>query len=129
MTRRDFLENMNTIGDLLTWGFDNDADEITQDVFDQSSLSDYLDEVIREMIRHETWQHVRDFLRDIPDDAEYVRFTAYGIEEVCFADLRDELLEFGDSNDKWDEEEEEDEGEEDEDWDVPDTSFLFGAAV
>lgn len=127
MTRRDFLENMDTIGDLLTWGFDNDAEEITQDVYDQSSLSDHLDEIITEMVRYESWQRIRDFLKDIPDDVDYVRFTEYGIEEACFADLRDELLEFGDSNDKWDEEEEEE--EEDEDWDVPDTSVLFGAAV
>ncbi len=110
MTRQQFLDEVETWGDLYDVASENDY--YFDDVYEEDSYNEWVDECVRDRIRHDTWEDVRDFLNNCPSAGYdfYVYDEYNGTMRGCFSedidDLKDEFLEWADDREIWDDEEE-----------------------
>ena len=113
MTRQHFIDTVNDWGDLITFCNDHQC-SVCEDVYDEYGRDEMVDEMVNDWARHDSWTDLRDRLAGIPDYDGYFRYDDYGdwYELDNYSDFdgyKDEVLEWGDDNDVWDEDEEEDE--------------------
>ena len=120
MTRQEFLDDVTTFGDLLSFCWDNDCD-ICDDIYDQERMDDAIDERVAEMTRSDGWRNIYSFLDNVPYGDDYYRYDEYDdwvpLDESDFDDYQQEVLEWMDDQGYWDEEYDEDEEEADEECD------------
>lgn len=122
MTRQEFIEGVNSFGDLISFCVDEGIDDLCNDVYD----AEYLNEILLETIGNmRDWEEIRSLLANIPTRCDYYREDGYGGYEdadYSFDDYKNEVLRHMDENEAWDEEEEnvEDDIEEDTDEDADD---------
>ena len=106
MTRQEFIEDVNSFGDLVSFCVDEGIEDLCGDVYDAGYLNDILIESIGNM---RDWEEVRDFLMNIPTRCDYYREDGYGGYEdadYSFDDYKNEVLQHMDENEAWDEDEE-----------------------
>lgn len=108
MTRDEFINEIETVGELKDFCYDNDCDEC-DDVFSEEDMNDCVDDDLYEYVRHNDWRDTLSFLENIPtySDTGYYYRDDYGdfcsLDYDDFDDYKDRVLEWCDNNDIWDE--------------------------
>lgn len=115
MTRQEFINDVSSWWELIDFCNDEGCD-ICSDVVDDDYKDEYVNEHLTEWARENTWQDLLDILRNIPDDSNYYRFDDYGDLESLddysdFENYKEDVLNWADDRECWDEEDEEDEYE------------------
>lgn len=109
MTRTEFLENIETFGELKDFCYDEDC-SLLEDVYDEEGMDSFVNECLMDWARNDTWQELYSRLDDIPTGYDWYRYE-YGDWEVLdgedFEDYKNDVLEWGDENDIWDAEDDE----------------------
>lgn len=124
MTREEFLNDVTSIEELYYFCQENEC-SVMEDIIPAYELGDYMDEKIKDLVRYESWQTVRDFLNEIDDGYDWydVYNDFVGVSEDDFYDWQGKVLEYMDDNEYWDEpdgEEPDEEFHEDDDEDEED---------
>lgn len=118
MTRQQFQDEVETWGELYDVASENDY--YFDDVYEEDSYNEWVDECIQDKIRHDNWEDVRDFLNDCPNTGyDFYVYDEYdGTMKGRFSedidDLKEEFLDWADDRGIWDDEEADDEDEEEE---------------
>ena len=113
MTRQEFLDDVCDFSELRDFCYDNDCG-ICDDIYDDESKDDYINEHLSDMVDDaDDWQSLYRTLGDIPTGYDYYRLDDYGdFNGLCdddFEDYKDEVLEWMDDNEYWDEDEDDEE--------------------
>ena len=116
MTRAEFIDEVQNWSELIDFCNDEGCN-YCEDIYDDYQKDEYFDDQIVEMARNaEGWQDLLDSLRDIPDGSDYYRRDDYGewyaVDDDDFDNYKQDILEWADDNDIWEEEEEENVDEE-----------------
>ncbi len=109
MTRDYFIEEVTTWSELLEFCGEEGC-YTCEDIIYSDDLDELLCNDISEAIRHDTWTEIRDALDSIETGYDFyvIRGTFnYEGADDDFDYYKDEVLEWGDYNDKWDEPEDE----------------------
>lgn len=113
MTRNDFLENITTFGDLKDF-CDNEGCTLLDDVYDEASRDNYIDDHLVDWAREGCWRDLYNTLEVIPEGYDWYRHGVY--EDWCglddnedFEEYKNDVLYWADDNCIWDEDEEENE--------------------
>lgn len=112
MTRDDFVEYVTCWGDLIEF-CDDFGCAYCEDVYDDEGKDDFFNEDLVEMARNaNNWQDLKSELDDIPDGYDYYIRDNYdgswsGADDYDFDRYKDDVLEWGDNNDVWEDDEEE----------------------
>lgn len=118
MTRDEFLENVNDWYELRDFCDDVGCD-YCEDVYDDEGRDDYINECLMDWARNDSWYELRDRLADIPTGYEFYRIDDCGdwrsLDDSDFDQYKQEVLEWMDDNEYWDEEEDD---EYDDDFDI-----------
>lgn len=117
MTREEF-EEIEDFSELLDFCNNYDCD-IYNGIYDDDSYHDFIDEDIRDMVRCDSWEQIRDYLDELPYGYDYYRRTDDGWEGIDensdFDCIKDEVRGWAEEEEIFDEEDEqEDEQENDE---------------
>ena len=146
MTRDYFDEYVNDYGDLLDF-CDEVGCEYLSDVIREEDLDSHVCDDIRNAMRFDTWDTIRDELCNIQEGYDYYRrngsFNYDSLSEYDFEDDKNAVLEWAEENGVFDDEDEEDareeseevkvnevieeEESEDENWDQTISELLFSA--
>lgn len=120
MTRRDFIDCVNDFYDLIEFCNDNGC-EICEDLYDDDSYDDAIEEDIRDSIGDYSWRDFRDYLQSLPTGYDWYRrdgsFDYVGVDHD-FEEYKADVLRWADEEEVWDEDEEDEEEEEDDDDDL-----------
>lgn len=112
MTRQQFVDEVNDWWDLTDFCYDNDC-SYCDDVYPEDSRDERINEYLVNMARDaDCWQSLLDSLSSIETGYEYYRETDDGTwvgldNTYDFESYKDDVLDWGDSNDIWDDDEEE----------------------
>ncbi len=118
MTRQEFIDEVTTWADLLDFCNNEDCD-ICMDIIDCDTMDEMVEEDLRNAVGGYSWQGIRDLLNDVNDEYAYYRnggsFNYEPVEESDFDDYKDDVLDWMDRRDLWEEgdmeEEDDNEGE------------------
>lgn len=119
MTRTEFIENITTWYELLDFCSDEGCDWC-ENVYSEDAKDEHFDYNLVDMARNAgNWQDLLDTLNDIPTGYDYYILDDYGdfrgADDDDFDSYKNDVLEWGDDHDIWeDEEEEAEDGEEEE---------------
>lgn len=129
MTKREFEENIQSFGELLSFCAEYDCDAC-MDILNREQFNDAVDEDLLDSVRYCDWHDVRDILRGIQEHSEtgyYYRIDALEykpLTEHDFLSIKAQVASSMDENELWDDEEEsareEQESTEQEDFSVSD---------
>lgn len=113
MTRQEFLDDVYDFSELRFFCYDNDCG-ICDDVYDDESKDDYINEHLSNMADDaDDWQSLYHTLDDIPTGYDYYSLDDYGdfngLDDDDFEDYKNEVLEWMDNNEYWDEDEDDEE--------------------
>lgn len=113
MTRQEFLDDVCDFSELRDFCYDNDCG-ICDDVYDDESKDDYINEHFSDMADDaDGWQSLYRTLDDIPTGYDYYRLDDYGdfngLDDDDFEDYKNDVLEWMDDNEYWDEDEDDEE--------------------
>lgn len=110
MTRQEFIDDICTWSDLISFCYDEDCD-ICEDIYSEDSRDDYINEHLVEWAQDYSWEDLYSKLDEIPDGYDYYRLDNYGdfecADDEMFDDYKDEVLEWMDNGGWWEDEEEE----------------------
>ncbi len=112
MTRTEFIDNVTSWFDLLSFCNENPCD-ICDSIMSNEEMDEYIDDNLVNEAESNRWYELRDLLNDIPTGYDY--YINHGYFEFSEADdsdfnsYKDDVLEWGDNNDIWDYDEDEDE--------------------
>lgn len=127
MTRAEFYENVTTWRDLKDFCDDKQC-SICDDIYDEESRDDWINECLVEWARCNSWIRLHSILEGIPTGYDYYRYDNYGdwvgLDDGDFDEFRDDVAEWMDYNGYWDEGEEANDDEEevlDDEGDAPST--------
>lgn len=111
MTRQDFINDIECWYELIDFCNDNGCYEC-EDIYDSEQRDDFLNEVIENIARNETWREMLETLQGFADDSgyDYYRKDGYGyfvgLDDDDFDAYKSEVLDWGDRYDIWDDDEE-----------------------
>lgn len=111
MTRQQFIDEVNDWWELIDFCNDEGC-SYCEDVYSEESRDDYINEELVDMARNaDSWASLRDNLNDIDTDYDYYRCTDYGdwegLGDYEFRDYKEDVLEWADEQDIWEDDEEE----------------------
>jgi len=117
MTREEFIRDTDTWYDLKEFCEEHDCD-ICDDIIDDESRDDEIDNDIEEAIRNDRWYDIKSYLDDIPTGYSYYRrdgmFDYVGMDDRDFDEYKDDVINWADDQgDIWD-----DDPDDEEDYDV-----------
>lgn len=129
MTRQEFIDNIDTVGELIDFCYEYDCDEC-EDIYSEDAMDDYINECLTDWARNNTWRDLMNILNDLPTGYDYYRQDDYGdwqgVDDYGdFDDYKQRVLEWGDDNEVWDAEDEEEEEELEEEPTDPDPEEEF----
>lgn len=111
MTRAEFLNDVTTWYELIDFCCNEDCD-VCEDILDEDQRDDQIENDLREAVRNNRWEEIRDWLYDIPTGYDYYRcdgmFDYEGVDNRDFEDYKENVLDWMDDGGYWDEEEEDD---------------------
>lgn len=134
MTKSEFLSDVRDFWDLRDFCYDADSSYF-DDIFDEGAKDDFVNEYLSNLGRSLDWKDIRDYLNDVPDrESEWYHLDDYAgfmaLNDDDFVNMKNEVMEWAEDNDIFDEEPEPEE-EEDDDYEVKDepisTEFLLAA--
>lgn len=109
MTRQQFLDEITTWYDLIEW-CNNHGCSYCNDIYSDEARDEDIDDNLVDMARNNNWYELRDILGNLATGYDYWRKDEYGdwygVDDE-FNDYRNDVLEWADENDEFDEEEEE----------------------
>lgn len=113
MTRQEFLDDVYDFRELMDFCYDNDCG-ICDDIYDDESKDEYINEHLSDMADNaDDWQSLYRTLDDIPTGYDYYRLDDYddfnGLDDDDFDDYKNDVLEWMDDNEYWDEDEDDEE--------------------
>lgn len=119
MTRQDFIDNVNDFDELIDFCNDYECD-LCEDVYSETARDEYIDDNLRDMAYNaEGWQDLLDTLNAIVTGYDWYRRDDYddweGLGDYEFEQYKQDVLEWADDNDIWEEDEEEALPEDDDD--------------
>lgn len=98
MTVQEFRDEITTWYDYIEFCNDNEFYDRTDSIYSASDADRYVDERIRDMIRNNTWEEIRDYLNNLPDhfdDDEYYMPSEYDEFDILSPyDLQEEIDDF-----------------------------------
>ncbi len=116
MTRDEFIEEVTTFWDLVSFCNENSLEHIVEDIRDGEDYDEYLNENFVDLIRCEGWREARDGMCNIDNDGyDWYRVDDYDGEwyslddDYDLGEYKDMVLDEMDDADAWDEPEDEDE--------------------
>lgn len=111
MTRQEFIDNVTCWSDLITF-CDDEGCDYCGNVYDEDLKDEYFDEHIVDMARNaDGWSDLYRELDDIPTGYDYYIYNDdgwFGADYEDFDDYKNDVLEWADDHDVWDEEDDED---------------------
>ena len=115
MTREEF-EGIENLSELLDFCRNYDCD-IYDEIFDDDGYHDCIDEEINNMVQHDSWEQIRDYLDELPYGYDYYRQTEFdgweGIDEYSdFDNIKNEVRDWAEEEEIFDEEDEQEDGQE-----------------
>lgn len=121
MTRQDFIDNINDFDELIDFCNDYEC-SYCDDVYSEESRDDYINEDLVDMARYtDSWYSLLNTLYNITTGYDYYRHTDYGdwegLGDYEFNAYKNDVLEWADDQDIWEDDEEEPLPEDDEDED------------
>lgn len=115
MTRNEFLDDVTTFGELKDFCSDNGCN-LLDDVYDEESRDDYVNDCLAEWAHNNSWEELRDILNEIPTGYDWY-LDDYGswdgLDDEDFENCKNDVLEWADDNDIWEDDEEGDEEDSD----------------
>ena len=114
MTRQEFIDEVCDWGDLIDFCRDNHADDLVEDIYDEASRDDYINEGLVDLAREYTWDELYSILDRIPTGYEYYKYDYgdwEGLGDGDFDDLKQEVDDYCLRNGIFDDEEEDEEEE------------------
>ena len=113
MTRQEFLDDVYDFRELMVFCYNNDCG-ICDDIYDDESKDEYINEHLSDMADNaDDWQSLYRTLDDIPTGYDYYRLDDYddfnGLDDDDFDDYKNDVLEWMDDNEYWDEDEDDEE--------------------
>lgn len=111
MTRNEFLNDVTTWQELVDFCSDVDCDILCDFVFDDE-YNDAIEEDLSNALRDDySWRSIRDMLYDLPEDYnQYMHddiLEFRGLDDDDFDDYKEDVLDWCDDRDVWDDEEDE----------------------
>lgn len=112
MTRNEFLESVND-----WWELKDFCSEIGCEhcdcIIDDDGLDEEIEYALGEYLRDYNWREIRDMLDDIPTGYDWYRcdgsFDYVGLDDDDFDSYKDDVLDWADDHDVWDEDEDDEE--------------------
>lgn len=116
MTRQEFIDDVTSWSELIDFCYDQDCD-ICEDIYSEEAKDDHFNNDLVEMARNANdWEELLETLNDIPTGYDYYICNEYdefrGADEDDFDSYKDDVLEWMDDGEYWDEYDEEEEPEE-----------------
>lgn len=113
MTRQEFFDDVYDFSELRDFCHNNGC-EICDDVYDDESKNDYINERLSDIADDaDDWQSLYLILDDIPTGYDYYRLDDCGnfesLDDDDFDDYKNDVLEWMDENEYWDEDEDDEE--------------------
>lgn len=113
MTRNEFLESVNDWWELKDFCADYDCDYL-EPVYDEDGMDEEIEYVLREgYADNYSWRELRDALENIPTGFDFYRqnssFDWDGLDDGDFDSYKEDVLDWADDNDVWDEDEDDEE--------------------
>lgn len=112
MTRSEFLNDVNWFGDLIDFCYEVGCN-YCENIIDYDELDEEIDDYLSENVREKSWKSIKEDLDCIPEGYDYYlrRYTMEyeGLTESDFLDYKDDVLDWADSYERFDEEDIEDE--------------------
>lgn len=113
MTRHEFIDEVTTWSDLISFCYDEDID-FCEDVYSEDAKNEYFDEELVNMARDaSSWQELCDRLEEIPTGYDYYIRDDYGdfegADDDDFDSRYEDVLEYMDENECWDDDGEDEE--------------------
>ena len=109
MRRQDFIDNINTFDDLLSFCDNNGYEQFFEDYVDEDYADECLNEMFVDVIREFGWSEARDQMNNQDTGYTWYRRDAWGDLVGCddddFESLKDEVLDYVDDDEAWDDEE------------------------
>lgn len=121
MTRQEFIDDVTTWCDLLTFCSDEDCD-LCEDIVDSDYYNEYINDNLVDLARNNDWTDLRDRLNEFYDnsgydyylwDDYYGQYNGIDNDDAIFEDYKLRVLNWMDEGDYWpdgDEDEEEETG-------------------
>lgn len=112
MTRQEFIDDIRYWSDLIDFCSDNGCD-YCEDIYDSDAWNDYVNDDVAEMARNDGWRDILSVLQGYDEISgyDYYRRNDYGewigLDDDDFESYKDDVCEWMDNNDYWDEEDEE----------------------
>lgn len=129
MTRAEFIDEVQCWSELIDFCYDSECDYCS-DVYDDDAKDEYFNEELVSLAENaDGWRDLYRQLDDIPTGYDYYIRNDYdewrGADDGDFDSYKEDILEWGDNCDIWDEEEEDDIDEEEitDDEDLEDEDF------
>lgn len=147
---RNVAHNEWDVDDLMHFCWDNDYDEVVEDIYSSDGYDEYIGSCVDDYARDHSWRELRDYIDEFPDPYENDYWINDGWGDFCsiergdgyfeelIENLEERLIEndFFDDSDEDDEEDEcitDDSAEDDEDEDlvvsVESVSIMYGWVV
>jgi len=147
---RNVAHNEWDVDDLMRFCWDNDYDEVVEDIYSSDGYDEYIGSCVDDYARDHSWRELRDYIDEFPDPYENDYWIIDGWGDFCsiergdgyfeelIENLEERLIEndFFDDSDEDDEEDEcitDDSAEDDEDEDlvvsVESVSIMYGWVV
>lgn len=110
MTRQEFIDDVTTWPELIEFCDDEECD-YCDDIYSDESYDSYVNDELSDMCRNESWQDVKEWLDGLPEGYDY--YIKYndgewaGAGDENFDSYKDDILEYMDDGEYWDEDEEE----------------------
>lgn len=116
MTRQEFIDRVTDFYELVEFCNENGCD-ICEDLYDDDGLDECVEDDLRNAAGEDSWRNIRDWLGDIPTGYDwYCRegYFDYRGVDYDFDEYKENVLNWADDEDIWDDEDEEDEEDLDE---------------
>ena len=114
MTRQEFIDDITQWWELIDFCDENDCD-FCSDIYSDDERDEIVNENLLEWARTEIWQDLYNRLDEITTGYSYYRADEHGgwdgLDDYDFDEIKDDVLNWGDENDVWDEEDEDPEEE------------------
>lgn len=116
MTRQDFIDDITSWYELIDFCNDENCD-VCSDIVDDDYKDEYVNDHLVDWARNNTWRELLSILDDIPDGYDFYRIDGYGEIEGLdnysdFEEYKDNVLDWMDYMERWDDDEEEEVEEE-----------------
>lgn len=115
MTRQEFIDDVTYWSDLIDFCC-NEGISFCENVYNEEGFDDYIGDELEERARNYDWHDIRSWLNDLPDRYEYYirndNGEWYPADDDDFDSMKEDVLNYMDGGDYWDEYDEEEEPEE-----------------